>query len=680
MNRRLRIVKSILWAFVGVLGVVTVARFLRGLGPTTALSDVTPWGLWIAFDVMAGVALAAGGFVIAATVYIFGLERYRPFVRPAILTAFLGYVAVAVGLLYDLGLPWHIWHPVIYPQHHSVLFEVAMCVMLYLTVLTLEFAPVVLEHRWFRHSLFQAVHGILKRVTIPLVTAGIVLSTLHQSSLGSLFLIAPHRLHSLWYSPLIYVFFFISAVGLGLMVVTLESVLSGWLLGHAVRTDRLAGLGFAAGIVLFIYAVLRLGDLAVRGDLGAAFDGSGLAFLFLFEMLVSAIVPAALLAVRRIRTSLAGMAVCSAMVVFGMVLNRLSVCIFAFNRPGDMPYFPAWTEWAVSLGIVSVGILVFLFFVENLNVYPEADEEGRAGPKTAWRPSYDPATIHSLLPESLAAPRRYSLIAVAAAGIAVAFLPAEAVFGPQPVSTPVSAVRTIEGVEMNPGSGTRVTYVLSLQAEGNSREGKAVPLMMIDGNRDGRLVFFPHKGHVRELGGEDSCTRCHHQNMPFDRNTSCHECHRDMYEPTDLFDHASHIAHLDGNAGCVECHTVSAKMKSRETAKACVECHAGMLAAETFLNGEQQLMTGVAPSYMDAMHGLCIDCHEKKVAEDQETYSPDFARCDHCHGRSNDVDLRRLGPYSPRPSKGAIVSGLAQAAGGASARPTEKSRKRSRRP
>jgi len=122
MIGRLGILKTVLWAALGVLVVTTWARFSQGLGATTHLSDATPWGLWIAFDVMSGVALAAGGFVIAATVYIFGLERYRPFVRPAILTAFLGYVAVATGLLYDLGLPWHIWHPIIYPQDHSVRF------------------------------------------------------------------------------------------------------------------------------------------------------------------------------------------------------------------------------------------------------------------------------------------------------------------------------------------------------------------------------------------------------------------------------------------------------------------------------------------------------------------------------------------------------------------------------
>ena len=129
---------TLLWFLVGMMAATTVIRFLFGLGATTALSDANPWGLWIAFDVMSGVALAAGGFVVAAAVHIFGWTQYRAFARPAILTAFLGYLAVAVSLLYDLGIPLHIWHPVVYPQPHSVLFEVAMCVILYLTVLVLE--------------------------------------------------------------------------------------------------------------------------------------------------------------------------------------------------------------------------------------------------------------------------------------------------------------------------------------------------------------------------------------------------------------------------------------------------------------------------------------------------------------------------------------------------------------
>ncbi len=318
MNR-LNTVKSILWALVSVGVVLAITRFIMGLGVTTALSDDTPWGLWIVFDVMGGVALAAGGFVIAATVYIFHLDKYKPIVRPAVLTAFLGYNAVGIGLMFDLGIPWRIWHAMIYWQHHSVLFEVAWCVMLYLTVLALEFAPVVFEHKWLQHPLLQSIHRMLKWATIPLVIAGIVLSTLHQSSLGSLFLIMPHRLHALWYTPLLPLMFFVTAIGLGLMMVTLESFFSTWLFNHKPKKDLLAGLGKAASIVLFLYVALRIIDLAARGQLGLLFDPSWQSMLFTFEIMVSALIPAILLSFASLRARSDVLLACSIMVVFGMV-------------------------------------------------------------------------------------------------------------------------------------------------------------------------------------------------------------------------------------------------------------------------------------------------------------------------------------------------------------------------
>jgi len=625
MSKRLIILKSVLWAVIGVWAAVTVARFTHGLGATTNLSDSTPWGLWIGFDVMAGVALAAGGFVLAATVYIFRLEKYRPFVRPAILTALLGYIAVAIGLLYDLGLPWNIWHPMINWQYHSVLFEVAMCVMFYLTVLALEFAPVVLEHPWFGHPLFQRILMLLKKVTILLVIAGIVLSTLHQSSLGSLFLITPHRLHPLWYSPIIYVLFFVSAVGLGLMMVTLESLLSGFFFGHAVRKNLLSGLGRAAAFVLAGYVVLRVGDLAVRGVLGQI-DGSWQSILFLFELGVCAVIPMVLLAIRAVRTSVPGLAVCSAMVVFGMVLTRIDVCIVAFARPADAPYFPSWTELAVSLGIVAAAILVFIFFVERFRVYDhDADE---AAPV---KPSYDPATLHSLIPIDRAAPRRYSLVFVVAASATVALLPQQAVLGLKPVEAPALGARTIDGLilDRDPGPG----HVLQLHdpAEAIPPGAKRTSLLMIDGNRNGRLVLFDHAGHSSRLGGEDSCAKCHHLNMPLDKASSCHECHSDMYESTSIFSHASHVRSTGGNDGCVVCHDDPDEAKSFEAATACAECHADMLWHE-------------ANGYAEAMHALCITCHERTAGEKPRDFPALLQDCQGCHDADHPARLRRMAP------------------------------------
>ena len=643
MNRRLITLKTILWAIVGVLATVTTTRFLFGLGATTTLSDATPWGMWIAFDVMAGVALAAGGFVLAATVYIFGRAKYHSFARPAILTAFLGYIAVAVGLMYDLGLPWNIWHPVVYPQIRSVLFEVAACVILYLTVLTGEFAPVILEHPTFDRPLFRSIHHFLKRITIPLVIMGIVLSTLHQSSLGSLFLIAPYRLHVLWYSPIIWILFFLSAVGLGLMMVTAESFFSAWLFGHKLKLDLLSGLGRGASVVLLLYAAVRLIDLAVRGVLDSAIDGSWQSYFFLSEISLSAVIPGLLLLFRKIRNNPAVLATCSAMTIAGMIGYRFDVCLVAFYRPEDMSYFPSWMEFSVSLGIVALAMLVFIFFIERLKVYPE-EEEHQPDQPLEQESRFEPASVQNLLPSSLSTARRFSLAWISAAALAVLFLPYDALFGKQLAPTAVSQSTTVEGYQVKrldaPGQDLR----LAAKHENKVVTSKKINLMVIDGNRNGQLTLFGHDQHIQNLGQQDSCGTCHHQNMPFDKNSSCHECHRDMYLTTDTFDHGSHIDKL-GDQSCQTCHTDPNQVKTRQTSLLCSQCHEKMLVANSFIKKPKTGLTGFAVGYMDAMHGLCVECHKSRKDQEPNRYSKDFAQCSRCHQEHLTEQRMQSKPY-----------------------------------
>ena len=636
-DRRLSVLKMILWTLTGVLAAITVVRFVHGLGAVTHLSDAAPWGLWIGFDVMSGVALAAGGFVLAATVYIFGLERYRPFVRPAVLTALLGYAAVAVGLLYDLGLPWRVWHPMFNWQHHSVLFEVAMCVMLYLTVLSLEFAPAILEHPLFSGRLFQSILKGLKKATIPLVIAGIVLSTLHQSSLGSLFLITPYRLHPLWYSNIIYLLFFVSAIGLGLMMVVMESLLSSYFLGHKVHVREVSGLGMAASVMLWLYVALRLGDLALRGDLWMAGEGSRQGILFLFELGVSAIVPATLLLFRRVRSSLRGVGVCAAFTIFGMVLYRLDVSIIAFARPEGFGYFPSWEEFAVSAGIVAVFALIFIYFVENLRVYDDVGDR----PAPQRNSSHDPATLYGLLPRSLAAPRRNTAAAVAGAAVALVFLP---VMGGGSVPTPTSAARVVEGSAIDrSGSEGKLLFLTGGSAKDGVKSPERKLLLMIDGNRDRNAVLFDHAGHGDRLGGDRGCAICHHLNMPFNRGTRCYECHRDMYGSTSVFDHGFHVTALGGNPGCAKCHPAEAAVKSYATTTTCVECHRSQPAANPIIAPPSEVWQA-APSYMDAMHELCIKCHQRQLAESQGRYPADLDQCRNCHDADRQYRLQQLEP------------------------------------
>jgi Ni/Fe-hydrogenase subunit HybB-like protein len=637
-------VKLVLWACMGVWAVVTVARFLHGIGATSGLTDVAPWGFWIAFDVMAGVALAAGGFVVAAMVYIFGLNRYHAFARPAILTALLGYIAVAVGLLYDLGIPWHIWHPMIFPQHHSVLFEVAMCVMLYLTVLALEFSPAVLEHPLFHRPLFQKILHVVRKGTIPLVIMGIVLSTLHQSSLGSLFLIQPFRVHPLWYSPLMYALFFVSAVGLGLMTVTMEGLLSGWLFGHPIRTDLLAGFGRVASLVLSVYVLVRVGDLWHRGILPGALDGSWQAGLFIIELLISAVIPAVLLAIRRVRNSIPGLATSSLLTVLGIIGYRFDVCIVAFRRPETLPYYPTWTELAISVGIISGVALVFIFFNENLRIVePHGHKPPTPEPLGSGAPS--DGTLFS------PAWRRHSLAFTIAAGLAIGLLPRDAIFGPTPRPTPAQPARSVEALATPAPLPIRQTFHVSSLSGNVPAAEKPVPVnvLVIDGNRDWRFVPFTHEHHQEVLGGRESCRLCHHENMAFDQNTACARCHRDMYETTDIFDHALHVNKLGSNAACVVCHAADPLRKSRATALACWQCHGDMVVSGSILPTTSGKLRGFAPGYREALHGLCMSCHERLSREEPEKYGPEFARCDVCHREFQDTDHRRLAPYVPMP-------------------------------
>jgi Ni/Fe-hydrogenase subunit HybB-like protein len=348
----------------------TLLRFTKGLGAATHLSDRFPWGLWIGFDVICGVGLAAGGFTLAATVYVFNLRRFHPILRPSILTAFLGYALVAVALLYDLGKPYNIWHPLIMWNPHSVMFEVAWCVMLYLTVLALEFLPAVFER--FR---MQKPLRLFKATTIPLVIAGVLLSTLHQSSLGSLFLIVPSKLHPYWYSPLLPLFFFISAVGTGMAVVIFESNLSARAFGREIEMPLLAALGRAMAVVLGLYGILRLQDLWRRGALVHLREPSTETLLFALEIVLGLLIPLLLLLLRRVREDREGLFAVAVLVITGFLLNRLNVSITGLEYSAHAHYFPKWTEVAVTLSIVGTMFLCFALAVRYLNVF-EAEPAG----------------------------------------------------------------------------------------------------------------------------------------------------------------------------------------------------------------------------------------------------------------------------------------------------------------
>jgi Ni/Fe-hydrogenase subunit HybB-like protein len=344
-------------------------RFAVGLGASTNLTDNVPWGLWVAVDVLSGVALAAGGFGITAAVYIFNMKKYKSIARPAILTAFIGYSVVVTGLVIDIGKPLAFWHPLVMWNYRSVMFEVVVCITLYTSVLALEFAPAFLE-RFKLTGLLK----ILKFFTFPLVIAGIVLSFLHQSSLGGFFLIMPSRLSNLWYSPNMPYLFYVSAIAGGLAMVSFESIVSAWAFKRKQETDIISGLAKGTAITLLIYLILKIADLAYRGALPLAFDGSTASRMFLFEAGLGFVVPMVLLFLRPVRESIGGVFFSACLVIAGLFLNRFNTNFFAQLGNG-VTYFPTWMEIGVTLGLISLGVFLYRLAVLYLPVMHEAETE-----------------------------------------------------------------------------------------------------------------------------------------------------------------------------------------------------------------------------------------------------------------------------------------------------------------
>jgi len=366
---------NIISAIIIIVGLVlTYLRFTKGLGAVTNLDDTNPWGIWIGFDLLTGVALAAGGYVTAAAVEIFGMKKYHSAVRPAILTGFLGYSLVVFALLYDVGRPWRLPYPFFISQGvTSVMFEVGACVALYLTVLFLEFSPAALE--WLG---LKKLRSLIVKLTIVLTILGVVLSTLHQSSLGAMFLLAPSKLHPLWYSPYLPVFFFVSSIAAGLSMVLFEGTLAHRHFRHKMDEAHLAehdnlafGFGKAAALVLAGYFAIKIFGIALGNNWHYLSTPYGL--WFMLEMLGFVLLPCFLFAIGTRDRNARLIRVSAFITVFGIFLNRINITLIAFNwqLPWDERYFPSWMEIGISVFVVTVGLLVYRFIVTKMPILYE---------------------------------------------------------------------------------------------------------------------------------------------------------------------------------------------------------------------------------------------------------------------------------------------------------------------
>lgn len=366
-------IKITFWKFVflaimavGAYG--TYVRFFHGLGASTNLSDKFPWGIWIGFDVLCGVMLAAGGFTLTAAVHILNIKKLEPIVRPTVLTAFLGYALVSIALIFDLGRWYNIWHPLVMRNPHSVMFEVAMCVMLYTAVLSLEFSPIVLE----RFKMYKALR-IVRGALVPLVILGVLLSTLHQSSLGTMYLIMPNKLHPFWYSPLLPAFFFISAIAVGLAMTIFESSLSAKYFHKQLELPILQLLGRVLVVVMAVYLILRFEDLLHRGMIPQIVNAGAHAYernLFLVEigLLLAGFV---LLCFNKARMTAGGLYLSAVLVLLGFVTNRLNVSITGMEAQAGLRYIPKWTEIGITAAFIAAGFAIFGLAAKYLPIFEE---------------------------------------------------------------------------------------------------------------------------------------------------------------------------------------------------------------------------------------------------------------------------------------------------------------------
>jgi len=354
-------------------------RFFFGIGSVTNLNNQFPWGIWIGLDVGAGVALAAGGFTTAALGHIMHRDKYEAIIRPALLTAMLGYTFVAMGVFVDIGRWYYIWHPLIMWNGNSALFEVGICVMIYVSVLYIEFLPIVTERfigkvnlPGFLKRFNLLVDGLLRKLDRGLektmfifIIAGVVLSCLHQSSLGTLMIISGPKMHPLWQTPVLPLLFLLSAISVGFPMVIMESITASKSFGLKPETDVLSSLSKFIAPLLGIYLAAKLGDMVIRETFVYLTEINSVTILFGIELVVGVIIPLRMFLSEEVRNSIPGLYIASMLVIFGVVINRFNNFVTAYNPPyATEAYFPSFGEISVTLGFVAIEILIYRLFVK----------------------------------------------------------------------------------------------------------------------------------------------------------------------------------------------------------------------------------------------------------------------------------------------------------------------------
>ncbi len=356
-------VPTVLIALMGIGFVVALVRFAFGIGAISNLSNTYPWGFWISFDIFTGIAISSGAFLLAAAVYIFDLKQFRPLLMPSILTALLGYIMEVLALMVDLGRPERIFNMMFYQNFHSNMLLVGLCVMIYLAILVVEFAPTFLDGikgaKWAEKLQPAKWAAVARRFMLPVVILGVVISTIHQGSLGALLLIQSAKLHPLWWTPILPVNFFLSSISIGLAMAIVESSLSSRYFRRGIEMHLLEKLGRAIPFALALYLIVRFVQLGVSGDFQYLFSSGSMSVLFWAEILIGCILPMALFSLKSVRHSPTMILVSAVVLLVGMILNRFDVSWLGIHRLWNVSYAPSLMELSISAAIFSFGILAF---------------------------------------------------------------------------------------------------------------------------------------------------------------------------------------------------------------------------------------------------------------------------------------------------------------------------------
>jgi len=608
---RLKLLKDVLWALALSALVVGVGRFIFGLAAATNMTDLLPWGLWKILNMIAGAAVATSGFIIAAVVYILNLEKYKKVARFSILIGFLGYGSSLFSLLFDIGLPHRGWHPFFMWNPHSFLFEVFWCVSIYWSITALEIIPLITE----RFRIPKITH-LLHEYMLPFIVLGVTLSTMHHSSLGSLFMASPTRLHPLWFSLWIPMEFLISAMGAGMATIVLLMIIFNWLYKRENDMVVLRRIASVSAVFLFLYLALKSADLTYFNKWNFVFgpEYTWESTLFQLEIALQVIFPLVIFSIPQLRKNM-GLLIFGCLSAFvGLGMHRINTGIVGYFSSTNSVYIPSLSEFVLSFGIMAATTLVFMVLVEKFYVFEEPEHiEG--------------SKIHEAKVEYWSLTEAKSFFS-----------------GPRLKRVLLTVVIIIP----------LTAFSLRQQATGpykpDTRLVERAPIAMdtmrtwlrIDANRNGDMVYFPHEKHMDKvkkqfsIEKEQTCQKCHHLNAPKDHNSSCRVCHKDMKIPTPIFNLENHRDRFDTEQKYDEFMAYNLDIP-KENYQACSMCHEENM--DGLIEYKAKGFSHVAPGFEDAMHGLCLTCH-RQIEEKPE--DPDGkGNCRFCH-KLNPVDLVEL--------------------------------------